>query len=163
MKKMIVGFLALSAMVSAQASTPYEALAQKYKQGAIPNLEKLANVALSGRCYSDNNQSEAQNAGYYIKKQKSFYEAFSYNEPRGEEDFFDTMTIKDIKDWNSQLTSVEIDASFFAVDRVGGFSSFKQSGKHLIEEQTSFVKVPGRLFNKWVVTGYCYYFNAKNN
>jgi len=71
------------------------------------------------------------------------------------------MNIQDITEWNPNITSVTEDDSFFAIDRANGFSSIEQSGKYLIEDIITFVKVPGRLANRWVVTGRCYYFNPK--
>lgn len=169
MKRLMIGVLALGAMVSAQASSgpmegaSFEVLKDILLQGVQkPKLDKVKDIAWSGRCFYDHNPKVAVNAGFYIKKQNGFYEAFGYQEPRGKEDFFDNMNLKDVAEWNPRLTSAEVDKSFFAVDKANGFSSFEQSGEYLIEEQITFVKVPGRLVNRWVTTGHCYYFKTKN-
>jgi len=154
MKALLVGIFTLGTMSFAHATTGsmeaelakalakgishYDFLAKILLDGnKKPNLDKLAGTALSGRCFTDRSPNEEVNAGFLIRKQKGFYEAFLYDEVRGEADFFDGMTAKEVLDWNPRISSVEINESFFAVDRPHGFSSFEQSGQYLIPKNFS--------------------------
>jgi hypothetical protein len=168
MKELILGVLAFVSLVSAQAASGplmtanFKTLENILLQGVQrPTVAKVVNIAFSGRCFSSHNPNQAVNAGLFFKQTKGLLTAYRYNEPRGEEDFFDDMTIKDVIAWDATIAGADANDDFFAIKNPTGFSSFEQHGKFLVEEVITFQKVPGRLVNRWVVTDLCYYFNPK--
>jgi hypothetical protein len=168
MKKVMVGILALVVMTAAQASNGpmeaanFESLTNILLQGVKkPTAAKVINIAFSGRCFSSRTPNQADNAGVFFKQTKGLLTAYRYNEPRGNEDFFDDMNVKDVIAWDPTIPGFDASDDFFAIKNPTGFSSFEQFGKYLVEEVITFQKIPGRLANRWVVTDVCYYFNPK--
>ena len=187
----IIGLLAFTSIALAQNKGPmeaelakalkttgkshYEVLEELFSKGAqtkaIVDLTKASKTSWSGRCYYEINPNEAFNSGYIFKVRKGnfspkLFDVFNYQEERGEEDFFDKMSSKDIFEWNSRLTPDEVEEGkgfpimVSSTERREGFSQLVTSGKYIIEEVTEFraSTKPGRLFKHWVVIGHCYYF-----
>ncbi len=166
MKKKLIGILMTSSMLT-QASAldndgtrhinfnissgqhEYEHLGDLFKTGVRPNLKKISNIALSGRCFLKHDSSGPINAGYLFRPLRNeaalvsltteAYEAFSYWRPSVAPNYFDTMNAEKIFQVlpNLRATNVKIkkDSIEIAINE-SKKSILKASGRYLIEKIT---------------------------
>jgi len=190
MKKLFLGILAIGSL-STQASilevngpldaklfeaqandekTYFETLGDLFKAGTRPDLLKISNIALAGRCFAKETQNDPTNAGYIFRQKRNdagpiaetskAYEAFSYWNLYKAPNYYDKMDIEQVfavtpsmkgKDARLKKDSIEIDVKSPCK------SNLKVSGNYLVEEISGAVSDFGPV-GKVTVDVRCYYF-----
>lgn len=190
MKKLLIGLLTLGTL-SLHASTLevngpldaiffkaqvndektyFEKLGDLFKEGTLPKLAKISNIAWSGRCFSHEEPNTPLNGGYIFRKKRTSdvgplgqnvnaYEAASYWTLSKAPNHYDNLSIEQIlrestrkfSDVRLKADSIEIAVS--ASDK----SNLKVSGNYLIEEISGSDRDID-LDGKTTVGVRCYYF-----
>ncbi len=146
----------------------YETLGQLFAQGSLPTLNRISNVAWSGRCFTEDAPSFPTNAGYIFRKaqnadvgplgnSQTFFEAATFWSRSEKPSHFDGMsmiqvlkTLPDLKFFtaifeNDGITLVASEGAEVLT------SKLKVSDEYLVEE----------LANNYGMKARCYYFIPK--
>ena len=146
----------------------YETLGQLFAQGSLPSLNRISNVAWSGRCFTEDAPSNPTNAGYIFRKDKNAdvgplgnnqiaFEAISYWSRAEIPSYYDGMSV-------IQVMKTLPDIKFFPAIAETDSVKLVLSGE--VEVVTSRLKVSGEylleeLTNNFGMKARCYYFIPK--
>lgn len=159
-----------AAFAEDETPTYFEKLGTMYESALLPSVEKISNIAWSGRCFTseESKQNEASAGGYLIREfhdedvgpindlQK--YEAFSYSGPAKEKpNYYDDKDLKFIVE-NTLLSAKAYDVKILEKSiqlelAKNSYSNLRTSGQYLIEQLSVLAEDGSRK-----VYARCYYF-----